>query len=130
MLQGKVWVWGQGGASAEQDSKLVKPALIAELEEQWPPRGHDRQPWDIFGAQYIRDLPYGRPKLTSCSHTPEAATCQTPAVHLAARFPGTSGCALVMRQFKAWRNVMALDHIYDFFRFLQVQTQGPITGWL
>ena len=59
VLQGKVWVWGQGGASAEQDSKLVKPALIPELQDQWPPRGHDGQPWIYFGAQYMRDLPYG-----------------------------------------------------------------------
>ena len=50
VLQGKVWVWGQGGASAEEDSKLVKLALIAELEDQWPPRGQDGQPWQLFGA--------------------------------------------------------------------------------
>ena len=60
VLQGKVWVWGQGSASAEQDSKMVKPALIPELQDQWPPRGHDGQPWVYFGAQYMRDLPYGR----------------------------------------------------------------------
>ena len=70
VLQGKVWVWGQGGASAEQDGRLVKPALIAELEDQWPPRGHDEQPWDLFGAQYMRALPYGRPRLASCLHIP------------------------------------------------------------
>ncbi len=71
MLQGKVWVWGQGGASAEQDSRSVKPALIPELQEQWPPRGHDGQPWVFFGAQYMRDLPYGmldHTKLMSCCH--------------------------------------------------------------
>ncbi|CAL5222833.1 g5257 [Coccomyxa viridis] len=59
VLQGKVWVWGQGGGSAEEDSKLVEPALIAELEDQWPPRGQDGQPWDVVGAEYMRDLPYG-----------------------------------------------------------------------
>ena len=62
VLQGKVWVWGQGGASAEEDSRLVKPAHIAELADQWPPHGPDEQPWDVFGAQYMRDLPYGPPK--------------------------------------------------------------------
>ena len=62
MLQGKVWVWGQGGGSAEEDSKLVEPALIAELEDQWPPRGQDGQPWDVVGAEYMRDLPYGEPR--------------------------------------------------------------------
>ena len=66
-----MWVWGQGGASAEQDSRSVKPALIPELQEQWPPRGHDGQPWVFFGAQYMRDLPYGmldHTKLMSCCH--------------------------------------------------------------
>ena len=72
MLQGKVWVWGQGGDSAEEDSKLVKPALIAELEDQWPPRGQDGQPWELFGAQYMRDLPYGQPR-----HLPMRLPCSS-----------------------------------------------------
>lgn len=62
VLQGKVWVWGRGRVCAEEDSRLVKLALIAELADQWPPHGHDGQPWDIFGAPYMRDLPYGPPK--------------------------------------------------------------------
>lgn len=38
VLQGKVWVYGVGGLHADVDSAAVKPALIDELDPQYPPR--------------------------------------------------------------------------------------------
>ena len=38
VLQGKVWVFGEGGPHAFIDSAAVKPALLPELEDSWPPR--------------------------------------------------------------------------------------------
>lgn len=38
VLQGKVWVFGEGGQRAFIDSAAVKPALLPELEDSWPPR--------------------------------------------------------------------------------------------
>lgn len=57
----------------------MKPALIPELGTQWPPCGHDGQPWAYFGAQYMRDLPYG-----GLPAAPESESPLTSAVHVSA----------------------------------------------
>ena len=38
VLQGKVWVFGEGGPRAFIDSAAVQPALLTELENTYPPR--------------------------------------------------------------------------------------------
>ena len=51
VAQGLIWVWGESGLQSLEDSKLRKPRLIPELEDD---SGKATQsPWNI------RDLPYG-----------------------------------------------------------------------
>ena len=38
VLQDKVWVYGEGGPRAFIDSAAVKPALLEDLEDTYPPR--------------------------------------------------------------------------------------------
>jgi phenylpropionate dioxygenase-like ring-hydroxylating dioxygenase large terminal subunit len=57
--QGKVWVFGEAGPQAFIDSAAVKPALVEELAESWPPREPDGERFFLLTDQYMRDLPYG-----------------------------------------------------------------------
>lgn len=104
-LQGKVWVWGQGGPSAESDSAAVKPALIPELRKQWPPTGHDGQPWEFFAAQYMRDLPYG-----AALHTMHAKNANV-------IYPGLT------RAFKACMHLVPVSSC----RMLSTYSQKPVS---
>lgn len=59
VLQGKVWVFGEGGPRAFIDSAAIKPALLPELEASWPPREKNGGEEFVFmGDGYARDLPY------------------------------------------------------------------------
>ncbi|CAL8461973.1 g1504 [Coccomyxa elongata] len=59
VLQGKVWVYGEGGPRAFIDSAAVKPALIEELCPDYPPRGEGTgETYCMSGKPYLRDLTY------------------------------------------------------------------------
>ncbi|BDA41303.1 Protein TIC 55, chloroplastic [Coccomyxa sp. Obi] len=59
VLQGKVWVFGEGGPRALIDSAAVKPALIEELCPDYPPREKGSgETYFVAGKHYFRDLPY------------------------------------------------------------------------
>ncbi|EIE25056.1 hypothetical protein COCSUDRAFT_46572 [Coccomyxa subellipsoidea C-169] len=59
VLQGKVWVFGEGGSRAFIDSAAVKPALLEDLEDTYPPREKNGGEDCFFaGGHYARDLPY------------------------------------------------------------------------
>ena len=59
VAQGKVWVFGEGGPQAFIRAAAVKPALIEELQGNYPPRAASGEEWVFFGNEYARDLPYG-----------------------------------------------------------------------
>lgn len=58
VLQGKVWVWGEGGPRAFTDSAAVQPAYVPELAVEEGIRHASGAEAVTFSVPYTRDFPY------------------------------------------------------------------------